>query len=120
MSDLNLNWGGIMNLSPCGDISVTHGTIYGQQRVLRRLLTNEGEYLWHLEYGAGLPQMVGQIVNVGEMTGIIQEQMNLEQCVDQTNAPSVSVTSQNDNSTFVEVLYMDGNTGDTSVLSLPF
>lgn len=119
-ADLDLNWGGIMGLSPTGDIAIANGTVYGQQRVLRRLLTNDGDYLWHLDYGAGLPQMVGEVVNVGEMTGIIQEQMYLEDCVDQENQPSVAVTNQNDGSVFVEILYTDSNTGDNSVLSLPF
>jgi hypothetical protein len=45
---------------PTGSVTPSSATVEGEQRVLRRLLTNPGSYIWHLEYGAGLPQHVGQ------------------------------------------------------------
>ena len=35
-------------ISSSGDISVVSGPLLGQQRVLRRLLTNPGDYIWQM------------------------------------------------------------------------
>ena len=60
MADLALTFGGDLSVSPTGDIALSDGTTLTQQRVLRRLLTNHGGYIWQLGYGAGLAQFVGQ------------------------------------------------------------
>ena len=59
MQDAALIWGGDLGAGNTGDIALASGTILGQQRILRRLLTNPGDYIWHTEYGAGLAQFVG-------------------------------------------------------------
>src|SRR5258708_16619680 len=49
-------------IEPTGSLTPSSTTVEGEQRVLRRLLTSPGSYIWHLEYGARLPQNVGQPV----------------------------------------------------------
>ena len=48
-----------------GDLAPAAGTLRGQQRVLRRLLTNPGDYIWQPGYGAGLGQFVGKPASAG-------------------------------------------------------
>jgi len=93
MSDLNHFYGGDLSLSATGDILKVDGSTQGQQRVLRRLLTNPalmdssgkvtvvGDYIWHPTYGAGLPRMVGDTVDIPKITGVIRGQLLLEACV---------------------------------------
>lgn len=54
MPDLSHQWGSDLLIGPTGDLATASGTELGQQRVLRRLLTNASDYIWHLGYGAGL------------------------------------------------------------------
>ena len=55
-SDFDQLWGDDLTLTATGQVALVDGTPKGEQRVLRRLLTNPGDYIWHPEYGAGLPR----------------------------------------------------------------
>ena len=59
MADIQHTFGNDLTLSATGDIAIVDGTQRGQERVLRRLLTNPGDYIWLLNYGAILRRMVG-------------------------------------------------------------
>ena len=61
MADAFHQWGSDLATGSTGDISTISGQLLGQQRVLRRLLTNPGEYIWQLDYGAGLARFIGQL-----------------------------------------------------------
>lgn len=105
MSDLNHFYGNDLTLSPTGDFSQVTGTNQGLQRVLRRLLTNPavvdsngnvqvaGDYIFHPDYGAGLPRMVGDVVNIPKIRAIIRGQMFLEACVSRNPEPIITVTA---------------------------
>ena len=60
MYDIFHEWGADLAAGSSGDIALASGTDLISQRVCRRLLTNAGDYLWNLEYGAGLAQFIGQ------------------------------------------------------------
>lgn len=92
LSDLNHWWGNDLQLSPTGDLDLSALTLRSQQRILRRLLTNRGEYLTHVEYGAGLPAYIGAPAPVAEITGIIRGQMLLEESVLTTPEPLTDIT----------------------------
>lgn len=66
-NDINHNFGEDMNLGPgpgqSFDLLNVVGLTKSQQRVLKRLMTNPGDYIWHPEYGAGLPREVGRALN---------------------------------------------------------
>src|SRR5271155_3821108 len=95
MPDISHTWGSDLVLSPTGDLASVVNPALGLQRVLRRLLTNPGDYIWNLTYGAGLPAMVGQIVNVPAIQGLITSQMLREAAVAQSPLPQVTVSTDN-------------------------
>ena len=82
-----------MSLSPTGDLALADGPDLTRQRVLRRLLTNQGDYIWQLDYGAGLPGFVGQPGNPPGIAALIRGQIFHEPGVSQTPAPHISVSS---------------------------
>jgi hypothetical protein len=102
-----------------GDFDITTGSVLTKQRILRRLLTNPGSYIWHPDYGAGLGQFVGKPMSpstVDEITGRIRSQMFKENAVSKTKPPEISVSqdSTNPNNLVIYILYYDAN------LNVPF
>lgn len=94
MSDLNHTLGGDLGIASNGDIAIVSGSILGQQRVVRRLLTNAGDYIWQLTYGAGLPAMIGMPVDTATISGIVRSQIFLESAVAQSPAPMIAVEAE--------------------------
>ena len=92
MSDLNLTFSGDVAASAAGDLLTTDALTEATQRVLRRLLTNPGDYLWHPEYGAGLPARIGSALDVDELAGLVRTQMLLEDGVARDPEPQVTLT----------------------------
>jgi len=117
MSDAALLWGGDLSAGPTGDIAVAAGTALGQQRVLRRLLTNPGDYIWQPSYGAGLAQFVGQPCDVAAIRSVIRSQIFMEASVARLPEPAIDVQSVQDGSVFVQIQYVDSTAGSTQVLS---
>ena len=71
-------------------IGTVNDTIKCQQRILRRLLTNPGEYKWHPTYGAGVLKYVGsRDSSLKALEGLILSQIQLERGVAQYPAPTV-------------------------------
>lgn len=103
MQDLWHFWGGDLAVSASGDLLVTDQTTTGEQRVLRRLLTNpqlvdasgstqaSADYIFHPTYGAGLPRQVGSPVNIPATKANIVGQMSQEQAVSQFPLPVIQV-----------------------------
>lgn len=116
MNDLNHYIGGDLILSPTGSLSPADGVLRGKQRILRRLLTNPGDYLFHPEYGAGLGQYVGALMNVAQIKALIRGQVLMEEGVAQSPAPAITVTPSN-NTLAVTIAYTDSATGEPVTLS---
>jgi hypothetical protein len=116
ISDLSHYWGSDLSLSVVGDLAPASGTLRGQQRVLRRLLTNPGDYIWHPTYGAGLPSKVGSNANINEITALIRGQILLEDVVAATPAPQITVTTI-DSALAVQITYTDAPSGQAVTLS---
>lgn len=91
MNDLSQYFGGDIGQSATGDLQTIDGTTKGQQRVLRRLLTNPGDYIFHPDYGAGLPRMVGELADIEKVRALIRGQMLLEDSVARTPEPLIDV-----------------------------
>lgn len=119
MADISHVVGLDLALGPTGDLAVVSNPSLGQQRVLRRLLTNPGDYIWNLTYGAGLPGMVGRPTNPTAIQGLILSQMFRESAVAQSPVPQVTVSSDNDGTVYAYVQYSDADTGQTQVLTVP-
>ena len=81
MADASHQWGSDLAIGATGDISTADGALLGQQRVLRRLLTNPGDYIWQLDYGAGLARFIGQPANALQIRAVIRSQIFKETAV---------------------------------------
>ena len=117
MPDLAHQFGADLQVSPTGDLEAVSGTMLGQQRVLRRLLTNPGDYLWQLDYGAGLAQFVGQPGRVGQIRAVIRSQVFKEAVVARTPEPLIDVQFDDTGTVYVQIRYADAATGQTQLLS---
>lgn len=98
-------WGGDLVLSATGDLGRVNLTERSKQRVLRRLLTNAGDYIDHVTYGAGIPADVGTILDMPKLRAKIRGQMLLEESVVQTPEPVV-VLKQIRNGVEVSIQYL--------------
>lgn len=117
MADLALQFGGDLVVGPTGDLLLSDGTVLTQQRVLRRLLTNPGDYIWQLNYGTGLGQYVGQPGAPAMIAGVARTQILLETAVAASPAPSVAVEAQADGTVNLSLSYTDAAAGETSALT---
>lgn len=91
MKDLYHYVGNDLAASATGDLQTVDGAIKGQQRILRRLLTNPGTYIWHPEYGAGLPAKIGDLIDVPKIRALIRGQMLLEEAVAKIPEPVIDL-----------------------------
>lgn len=110
MADLFSIWGQDLVASAGGDLLTVDGSAYGQQRVLRRLMTNPGDYIWEPTYGAGLPSYVGSALDVKAITALIRLQLSLESAVAQNPLPVIDVTHFAGGLS-VNIVYVDADTG---------
>ncbi|WP_419757349.1 hypothetical protein [Acidisoma sp.] len=108
MSDINHTFGGDLAVGASGDLAAVSGSTLGQQRVLRRLLTNPSDYIWQLTYGAGLPSMIGMPVDAAAIAGLIRSQIFLEGAVAQTPTPLIDVQAQS-NIVSLQITYTDAS-----------
>lgn len=119
MSDLYHYLGSDLSLSATGDLQSVDGTEMGQQRVLRRLLSNSAipdqqiaaDYIWHEDYGASLPREVGNLNDPARIEAEIRASMFLESCVARSPDPVITVTPIAQGIS-VQIQYADAVTGD--------
>ncbi|HEX7854430.1 MAG TPA: hypothetical protein VF503_12115 [Sphingobium sp.] len=120
LSDLSLYVGDDLSSGPTGDLAVVQVVARGQQRILRRLLTNPGEYLFHPDYGAGLPTQIGRNASLAEIKGIIRGQILAEAVVARSPEPIITVAPV-DNAAgggiSVRIEYFDAPTSTAATLS---
>ncbi|PXX42207.1 hypothetical protein [Aquitalea magnusonii] len=116
MNDLYHFIGGDLSTSPTGDLMPVTGVDKGRQRILRRLMTNPGDYIHHPDYGAGLGRFVGDVVDVPGITALIRSQLAMEAAVARKPAAQVDVTPIN-NGVSVQISYIDAPTGTPAVLA---
>ncbi len=117
MADVSHLYGGDLTVSPGGDLATVDATALGQQRVLRRLLTNPGDYLWNPSYGAGLGQFVGQTANLGRIRSVIRGQIFQEATVARTPEPTIDIALEAGGAITVGIAYADAASGTTQTLT---
>jgi hypothetical protein len=118
MFDLWHEFGSDLAVGPTGDLAVVTGTTLGQQRVLRRLLTNAGDYIWQLNYGAGLGQFVGQPAAGNRIRAVIRSQIFKEAAVARMPEPKVGVLVDPGGTVAAQISYSDSESGETVILEL--
>jgi hypothetical protein len=120
MNDIFQQWGYDLVLGPTGDLALVDDPVMGQQRILRRLLTNAGDYIWQLDYGAGLAGFIGQTVNSSQISALIRSQIFKEPSVARTPEPVIDVTVSPggvSGEVYVYISYVDATSGQTQLLS---
>jgi phage baseplate assembly protein W len=101
-----------------GDLLTVSLPALGTERVIRRLLTNPGAYIWHPDYGAGLARFVGQPIDTASIQALIRSQMLLEPAVAVLPEPVVVVQSDPGGTLFVQVRYADADTATVQSLNI--
>ena len=120
MSDVAHQWGADLVIGSTGDIAVVNGPALGQQRVLRRLLTNQLDYIWQPDYGAGLAGFVGQPANRSQIRAVIRSQIFKEAAVAKSPEPAIDITvdpQEGAGDVYVHITYADAATGTAQTLS---
>ena len=116
MPDLSHLWGEDLQVSASGDILTVDGDDLTTQRILRRLMTAEGGYIWNLTYGGGVPGRIGDTLNIPLISSIIRSQMALEASVARSPAPAITI-SEILNGVSVTILFYSAATGKQVTLS---
>jgi len=96
MIAISCDWNADLSLGPSGDISVVRVHACAQQRIIRRLLTNPGDYIWHVDYGAGLGSYVGDPYPRSSIKSLVLNQLTLESLVMMT--PSIKIQTNQSSS----------------------
>lgn len=117
--DINHNWGNDLSTSHTGDLALASGVIKGQQRVIRRLMTNPLDYISSPTYGAGAGRFVGMPAMPERMQALFQQQMSIEQSVSQTTPPIVNITADNMGDVYADIQYVDAESSLTVQANLP-
>lgn len=111
MTDVFLEWQGDFVANANGDLLTVDGDVEVRQRLERRLFTAVQGYVWHKDYGAGLPQKIGDVYTPSQIKSICQQQLNLEQSVAKNPPAILTVTSQPGGITIIGIQYWDAITG---------
>lgn len=120
MEDISHQWGADLTIGSTGDLAVVAGANLGQQRVLRRLLTNPGDYIWQPGYGAGLARFIGQPGNASQIRAVVRSQIFKEAAVARTPEPVIDVTfapAGAAGTVYVHIRYVNATTSQTQILS---
>ena len=119
MADVAHVMGQDLQLGATGDIGVVDGDAETQQRVLHRLLTSAGTYIWQLSYGASLPALVGSLASSQQIAAIIRAQMAYEASVASSPEPEIVLAAGSINEISATITYTDNYSGQTQILTLP-
>lgn len=120
--EIFLNYLQDLSLQASGDFLLTEGAEATKQRLIRRLLTNPGTYIWHPTYGAGLGQFIGRLLSsteFDELKGIITSQIFEESAIAKTPPPEIDLNQDptDYSSLFCTIKYYDAITQQPFVLS---
>jgi len=115
--DLNHYFSADLSASATGDASTVDGITASQQRIIRRVLTNPGDYIWHPDYGCGAPQYIGETTaKLAELKARIVAQLALEPTVSRSPAPEVTLTTDRTTLTCT-IKYVDFDSGTSQLLT---
>lgn len=113
-----MTWSGDLATTTTGDLAIVDGSALGTERVLRRLLTNPGDYIWNPDYGAGLAQFIGRPIDPAAIQALILSQMQLETAVAAVPEPVVAVQSDPSGQLFTQIRYADATTAQSTALAI--
>jgi hypothetical protein len=108
--DIQQLFGNDISLDGTGNLSVSSGSEQAKEAIVRRLLTNPGDYIWHPDYGAGIGRFVGEnlsTANYDEIRSTIVSQILLEETVAKNPVPQISFKALPGNILQASVVYYD-------------
>lgn len=117
MSAISHIIGGDLILDSAGGLAVVGAAEGARQAILRRLCTNAGDYVWHPDYGVGLPAQIGQPMREGGIQAAVLAQLQQESAVDQSQLPTVAITDQGSGQYLCVIQYVDKQTQTVQGLS---
>lgn len=118
-NDISFNFGADLIVSQNGDLLLAGKSDLLKQRIIERMLTNPGTYIWHPNYGAGLPRYIGQTLSLAklqEIEALIIEQIYLEDAVSKSNIPNITF-EQLPNGLSCQITYYESGREDLQTLS---
>lgn len=107
-------------LLEAGALQTVSGTELTRQALLRRLLTVAGDYVWQLDYGVGLPLMVGQVIAPEAMESVIRVQVQADAGVDSSQAVNVQIEDRGNGVCRCDISYVDAGSGQQQQLSFSY
>ena len=113
MADISLEWQSDFQPDSTGDLLVADGDIEVRQRLERRLFTAVNGYVWHKDYGAGLPQKIGSVFTIPQIQSICASQLALEASV-APSPPAIMTVVANPNdpgTVIISIQYWDAVLG---------
>lgn len=116
MTDVYHMMGDDLAWDASGDLLVVDGSAETDQRVLRRLLTPPGDYLFDLAFGAGLPSLVGEPESDAAIRNLVLAQIFNEPSVAQAPEPTVTVDHSVPGEPIATIVYTDAITGQRRTL----
>lgn len=116
MPDIANLWGSDLALTPSGDLALSDGDDLTRERLIRRLMTAVRGYIWHVTYGAGVPQRIGDTLDANVITGVVSAQVRKEATVATQPAPVITVMPIL-NGVNVTIKYMSAITGQQAALT---
>jgi hypothetical protein len=113
MADISLEWSGDFAVDASNDLFTVDGDTEVRQRLERRLFTAVNGYIWHPEYGAGLPQKIGATRSVSQIRSIVAQQLALEASVAASPPAQLTVTASPNQPDLIAIAikYFDAQTG---------
>lgn len=117
--DISQNFGSDFSFSARNDLLTSSDIEKSRQRVLRRLLTNPGDYIWHPQYGTGLQRFIGQSLSsdrFDEIRSLITSQIFLEESVAKTPQPVILLQTIQ-GGLFVQINYTQASTQSQVMLT---
>jgi phage baseplate assembly protein W len=111
MTDFWLDWEDDFHVSPQGGLVLVEGDDEARQRIMRRLCTAVLGYIWHPEYGAGLPQKIGDPWQPTQIEAICRSQVNMESSVAFNPPPIVNVAEIIPGMCSIDIRYTSAQTG---------
>lgn len=113
MADLALEWNDDFQIDSTGDLRVIDGDDEVRQRLERRLFTAVHGYVWHPEFGAGLPQKIGSVLSVSDIRSVVTAQLALEATVAPNPPAQLTIQADPNQASLVTIgiQYWDAVTG---------
>ena len=110
--------GADLTIDPDGRLMTVTDDAWTRQRVVRRLLTNAGDYIWDLSYGGGLRREIGGVVAARRIEASILRQLRLEAAVARQPGPKVVVSEPVSGTVNADITYVDAHMASTTQFSV--